>query len=209
MPPNDVALSALRGTTGRDGAVLGLPSIVDHLFDVSSLPTLPHRRRRMVRARSEAPTSHRSRAARLLAGTRRRGGRHGSLDRPGRARAPAHAPRERRRRRVADAGPRLRARGAARADPCANRADDRTADEYGHRNTRAAHGHGPGRKLGGSDKPVRRPRGLTRPPIRAVALGRSGRAGRPSTDRWRSPLAGSIPALDLARRPMSRPRSGR
>jgi len=34
MPFQDVALPELRGTTGRDSALLGLPSFVDHLFDV-------------------------------------------------------------------------------------------------------------------------------------------------------------------------------
>jgi hypothetical protein len=41
MAIQDVALSALRGTTGRDGALLGLPEIVDHLFDLSPLPARP------------------------------------------------------------------------------------------------------------------------------------------------------------------------
>jgi len=39
--PRDVALPELRGTTGRGGALLGLPSIVDHLFDVHPLPARP------------------------------------------------------------------------------------------------------------------------------------------------------------------------
>src|SRR4029453_13448481 len=38
MAIRDVALPELRGTTGRDGALLGLPSIVDHLFDLHPLP---------------------------------------------------------------------------------------------------------------------------------------------------------------------------
>ena len=50
-----VALSTLRGTTGRDGALLGLPSIVDHLFDVSPFPNRSRRRCRLVCARSKAP----------------------------------------------------------------------------------------------------------------------------------------------------------
>jgi hypothetical protein len=33
-----VALPALRRTTGRDGTLLGLPSFIDHLFDLSALP---------------------------------------------------------------------------------------------------------------------------------------------------------------------------
>ena len=36
-----VALPALRRTTGRDGALLGLPPIVDHLFALHSLPARP------------------------------------------------------------------------------------------------------------------------------------------------------------------------
>jgi len=49
MQFRDVALPALRRTTGRDGEVLGLPEIVDHLFDVSPLPDLALGRRRLVR----------------------------------------------------------------------------------------------------------------------------------------------------------------
>jgi hypothetical protein len=70
---HDVALSALRGTTGRDGALLGLPPIVDHLFDLSPLPTFPHCRHWLVRARPEAAPPDRARAAWLLAGALLRG----------------------------------------------------------------------------------------------------------------------------------------
>jgi len=35
-----VALPALRCSTGRDSAVLGLPQVIDHLFDMSPLPVV-------------------------------------------------------------------------------------------------------------------------------------------------------------------------
>jgi hypothetical protein len=37
----DVALPALRHTTDGDRSVLGLPSLIDHLFDLPALPDIP------------------------------------------------------------------------------------------------------------------------------------------------------------------------
>src|SRR5204862_2205039 len=70
-----VALPALRGTTIRGGALLGVPPIVDHLFDLSPLPTRSRRRRGLVCAGPETPAPDRPRAARPLGGTARRGRR--------------------------------------------------------------------------------------------------------------------------------------
>lgn len=69
MFADHVALPALRRTAGRVGEVLGLPQIVDHLFDMSPLPELSFGRRRLVRAGPQAQADQRPRATGLLAGT--------------------------------------------------------------------------------------------------------------------------------------------
>jgi len=138
--------------------VLGLPQIVDHLFDVSPLSDVALGRCRVVRPGSETAAAHGARAAGLLAGTRggwagsgrrRRkleskagagpGGRHGVAARAPRvrsSRAPGH-----------DRGPTRPGRGRGRFGGWLGRAIAAGA-------TRA------GRKLGRSAQPLRWARGL-------------------------------------------------
>ena len=65
MAFRDVALPALRSITGRDSAMLGLPPIVDHLFDMRSLPASA-RGRRLLQSRSAAHAALGQGAARVL-----------------------------------------------------------------------------------------------------------------------------------------------
>ncbi len=72
MASRRVALSELRRSTGRVGAVLGLPQIVDHLFDLPELPALAGAGRRLLRPRSPTHPPDGSGAARLLGGEAQR-----------------------------------------------------------------------------------------------------------------------------------------
>ena len=185
----DVALPALRSTTGGDGAVLGLPEIVDHLFDVSPLPTLADCRCRLVRARPEAAAADRPRDARLL-GTAARTERCATGRRPRRAGPPASsdAPFGQRRGGMGDTGARLRAgraRGVDRRTVARARAETRARRRTinGSLDSGARRGRRP--ELGRANESLRRPRGLSRPQLRVAAGRSSARAGRPSTARWR------------------------
>jgi hypothetical protein len=62
----DVALSALRDTPGRDGTLLGLPSIEHRLRIVPPLPALGCRPDRLLRARPPAPAAPRRRDTGML-----------------------------------------------------------------------------------------------------------------------------------------------
>ena len=77
----DVALSALRNTPGRDGQVLGLPTIQHGVRHLSELPAVGCRPARLLRARSRTTSTAGRRDPGLL----------GGLDHPDRGRA--HGPR--------------------------------------------------------------------------------------------------------------------
>jgi hypothetical protein len=170
MAFQDVALPALRSTTGRVGAVLGLPEIVDHLFDVSPLPDLPEKRRRLVRPRPQAPAADRPRAEGVLGGTP--GCDAAAADRCVGAMGPA-APATGRRRRARRAAPtRLRPSRAHRRsgnpDRAARRGSARVAAE-------AASGRRG--NLDEPDEPVRRAGRLRPPQLTGAAGSPSGQAG--------------------------------
>jgi hypothetical protein len=61
-----VAVSALRDSPGRNGAVLGLSAVLHFLRHVSPLPALDRGQPRLLRARSASPTAHRRRDPRVL-----------------------------------------------------------------------------------------------------------------------------------------------
>src|SRR5512134_1523318 len=84
-----VALPALRRTTGRDGALLGLPTIVDHLFDLHPFSARPGGRSRVLRPRRSPPAADGPRAARLLGAEGRDGRTREPASEPGRGAAPA------------------------------------------------------------------------------------------------------------------------
>ena len=200
MPGQDVALPALRRTTGRVGAVLGLSQIVDHLFDVPPLPGVPDQRRRLVWARRPAPAADGPRAARLLAGAPRPRGGADTTPRSSGAAKPAA------RRRWAD-----HRGGASRLHPGRARHPRKpfgpagaTRRDRGRTCRDASRASGGGRShrgLGRPDEPVRRAGGLIRPQVTAAAGRWSARAGRPSTGRSRCRAGAWCPAVGPARSP--------
>ena len=106
----DVAMSTLRDTTGRDGPVLGLPSIQHRLPDLSAFPSLGRRERRVLRARPSTRAARRRRDPGVLGGRPVLDGAH----HPGGAR-PAGG--DRRGARPADRVRRGHGRSARRAGP--------------------------------------------------------------------------------------------
>ena len=204
MANQDVALSALRGTTGRDGAVLGLPPIVDHLFDLPALPTLPRRRCRLVRAGHEASAADRPRAPRLLAGATRGGRRSGTRCESARSSSSA-GDADRRRARGEHTRSRLRAGRAAPPDRRATGAC--AAREASGRSAATPAERRGGGQMGRADEPVRRPGGLTRGQASMIRAGRDrswAPAGRPSRGRSRSRASASSRAAGLATSPTTR-----
>ena len=61
----------LRHAAARGREVLGLPPVVDHLFDVPPLPAVPRRERRLLRPRPQPGPAPGRRAPRLLGSGRR------------------------------------------------------------------------------------------------------------------------------------------
>ena len=64
----DVGVPALRRSSGRGGALLGLPSLIDHLFDLPALPDIAGRGRRVLRQGPLAIAADGPRAPGVLGG---------------------------------------------------------------------------------------------------------------------------------------------
>jgi hypothetical protein len=135
----DVALSALRDTPGRNGALLGLPSLQHRLRDLSALPSLRGGPARLLRSGSTAPPAARRRDPRLLGGFSRRAGdaRRRSHPAPPRDRGPRSRTNARSAAGVRR-GRRAHRRGA-RAPPPATQARIRCAIDAVRRRSRVRH----------------------------------------------------------------------
>ena len=200
-----VALPALRRSTGRDSALLGLPAFFDHLFDLPALPSLAGGRPRLLRQGPGSRPADGARAAPVLGGGRSRPDLPPGHD-AGRFRARTRAsPRDRdgssRWRAARSPGPDATpgVRPARRADAAVSGAAGRGAGRGADLANR--HAGGPthaGRRsaaLGAANQPLRRRRPLGERaayPAGQVATGCSSVVRLISAPGWRkAPGAGS------------------